>query len=197
MERRIKPRPWNRKPQRQRRSPKFKALTLPPPPLLPAEIDELTAFAREKLEPVLERSEAIESLRLSRAFIKEQPVRFAQVYYELLAGKPPYLVCQQIEAPYDVVSQIRRTYPEIVQAGRAQIIHNLEQVSLSLSTRLALEGMTLPIDKVAGTLATTIEKLQLLTGNVTSRQEHISAPKPEELKEMFEQLPMAKAEIIQ
>ena len=176
-----------------------KLIALPAPASITEdEKQELAAYAQRNLSAVFEQLEVRESCNGARQMLKNHPALYTLVYQALLSGQPPYIVCQQYpQTDYTIVCQIRRIYPEIVLAGRRQIVHNLEQVSLSLSTRLALEGNTIGIDKVAGTLATVIEKLQLLTGGVTSRSEHVNAPKPEELQEMFNQLPTAKATVLE
>lgn len=160
------------------------------------ERQELAAYAQRNLGKALEGLD--ESVGHARNLFKTDPGTYTLCYQALLSGQPPYIVCQRYpHVHYDAVCQIRRLYTEVVLAGRRQIVHNLEQVSLSLSNRLALEGNEIAIDKVAGTLATVVEKLQLLTGGVTSRSEHLNAPKPEEIQAMFESLPKAKAEIIE
>ena len=156
--------------------------------------EELAAYAKRNLGKALEGLD--ESIVNARHLFKTNPAIYTLCYQALLSGQPPYVVVERYGAHYDAICQIRRIYPEVVLAGRKQIVHNLEQVSLSLSNRLALEGNQIAIDKVAGTLATVVEKLQLLTGGVTSRSEHLNAPKPEEIQAMFESLPKAKAEVI-
>ena len=173
-------------------------LTLAKPLVLSAEeSQELAQYAQTRLGAVLEQNEAQESLSQARHLFKTNPALYALCYQTLLSGQPPYVVVDRFKANYDAVCQIRRIYPEVVLAGRRQIVHNLEQVSLNLSNRLATEGSMIAIDKVAGTLATVIEKLQLLTGGVTSRSEHVGAPKPEELKAMFDSLPSANLKAIE
>jgi hypothetical protein len=132
----------------------------------------------------------------ARVLYRDQPALFAQVYQALLTGLPPAVVHSKFPVQYDAVLQVRRMFPELLHAGRQQIIHNLEEASLLFSHRLVDEGATLGIDKVAQNLAILLEKHALLTGGVTSRQEHISAPKPEDLKAMFDALPSADPESI-
>ena len=187
----------NPKAKRERKE-RSKVLALPKPlALSEQESRELAEYAHSRLGTVLAEHEAQESLQAARRLFRYEPAIYTLCYQDLLSGQAPYVVCDRYKAEYEAVAQIRRIYPEVVLAGRRQIVHNLEQVSLNLSNRLATEGSMIAIDKVAGTLATVIEKLQLLTGGVTSRSEHVGAPKPEELKAMFDQLPSAKAEVIE
>jgi hypothetical protein len=193
--------------QRMRRSPRAKktqehalALQSNLAPLTEDRVAELTELA-VKLghvfkKPLVDFPNQL-AFEHARHFHQREPVLYAQAYQLLLSGLPPHVVHQRIRGnTYNEICEVRRLYPELIVAGRQAIVHNLEEASLMFSNRLVNEGQIMSIDKVAQNLAILIEKTQLLTGGVTSRQEHLSAPKPEDLKAMFDALPAADAEVI-
>ena len=161
---------------------------------------ELRVFAEKYLGPVFEGNlSEFHSRALSvraRAFYNHQPVEYARVVRMLMDGVTPLVTARLCNRDVEVVRQMRRLYPEIMAIGRQQIVNNLEEVSLELTHRLLNELHDIPIHQVANTLGTVIEKTLLLTGGATSRTEHINAPKPEELLQMFEALPKAKAQVV-
>lgn len=195
-----------RKSPKAKRAEKEAALALLLPPPVPEEaklsIDELTQFAREHLSYVF-NSAGIEHLanqsaiRQAKHLYTSNPSLYAEVVQALMSGLHPVATSVKFKVSCDVTRVLRKLYPEIVQAGRAQVIADLEEISLNLTNRLLKDGHRIPIAKVAGVLATVIEKTQLLTGGVTSRSEHLSAPKPEELTAMFEALPQVNATVIE
>lgn len=158
---------------------------------------DTASFARRLAAPFAGPT-SIEEMRnpqLSKrayAFYQEHPQMFARVVMDLMDGMIPEKIAKTCRCDVTLVRYLRRMYPEAMAAGRAQIIANLEEATLTLSQRLVEESPKLPLHLVSNVLSTAIEKTQLLTGNVTSRTEHLSAPSPEDLKAMFDSLPKAK-----
>jgi hypothetical protein len=157
-----------------------------------------TATFAKRLAAPFQGATRIEELRnpqlgqRAQRFYKQHPQMFGRIVMSLMDGIAPAKVARQCKTDVQLVRYLRRMYPEAMAAGRQQIVSNLEEASLTLSQRLVDEAPKIPLQQVAAVLSTVIEKTQLLTGNVTSRTEHINAPTPEDLKAMFDRLPAAK-----
>jgi len=130
--------------------------------------------------------------RAAQRLHKDSPEKYAAIVVGLMDGLSPKQLGNSYKVDKDLVRFIRTMHPEAVSAARTQIVLNLEEVSLAMSRRLLDDEHKIGIDKVPGALSTVLDKIQLLTGGVTSRTEHVSAPRPEDLKAMFDALPKAQ-----
>jgi hypothetical protein len=123
---------------------------------------------------------------------RNEPVRYARLVVRLMDGEQANEIARKEGCDVGLVRCVRMLHPEIVAAGRAEILANLEEVSVRFTRRLLAEHDTLPIDKVPQALSVVIEKLALLSGGATARVEHASVPSVGELQKMFEALPRVK-----
>jgi len=130
--------------------------------------------------------------RSAQLLFKKDSEKYAAIVCGLMDGVSPAQLGRRFRVDSNLVRFIRQMHPEAVAAARTQIVLNLEEVSLAMSRRLLEDEEGIRIDKVPQALSTVLDKLQLLTGGVTSRTEHVSAPRPEDLQAMFEALPAAK-----
>jgi hypothetical protein len=91
------------------------------------------------------------------------------------------------------VRKIRNLLGEAaIHAAIRQTGRNLVEAGQLMSERLADEADQIPIYQLAGAMAATIDRAQLLVGAPTARIEHKSVPSPEDLQAMFDALPKAK-----
>jgi hypothetical protein len=161
--------------------------------------DELTALAN-RLAVVYKGATRIEELvrpglsTTAHNLIAKDPKKYARIASDLLDGESTVAIARKEHVPPSLVMFIRQQHPELVHAGRANLISNLEEASIAMTRRLIDEGDEIRIDKVPHALALTLDKLAVLTGGVTSRTEHVSAPKPEEVRAMFDALPKARVQ---
>jgi hypothetical protein len=72
---------------------------------------------------------------------------------------------------------------------REAIAANLAEASQVLSERLLETAQDMPVKHLASMLATSIDKMQLLSGGVTARTEVRQITSPEELQRIFDSLP--------
>ena len=155
---------------------------------------DLVKFAH-RLGSVYSGSLRIDELRFpglakrAHHLFKNNPKRYGLIAAKLMDGIPATRIAKENHINPDTVRFIRQLHPELLAAGRQHMVSSLEETVIALSRRLMDDGHKLPLDKVPHALATTLDKLTLLTGGVTARVEHTSVPKPEELKKLFDALP--------
>lgn len=130
------------------------------------------------------------------AMVRADPVKYARIAVRLMDGQSAAEIEDIENVPAELLRCMRMAHPEILHAGRLEILANLEEVSVAFTRRLVAEHHDLPIDKVPQALSTVIEKLALLSGGATQRVEHANVPSKEELKAMFEALPKADAQLM-
>jgi hypothetical protein len=130
-------------------------------------------------------------VRTGLKLYQNDPRRYTEIVIALMDGKPATAVAREFKVPLETVRGMRSLHSEAMNSGKAQILSHLEEASLCLARRLADEAPQIPLAKVPQALAISIEKHQLLSGGVTQRTEHLNAPKPEDLKAMFDALPRA------
>lgn len=124
---------------------------------------------------------------------RSDPVRYARIVVRLMDGEQLEQIARVEGCSPELLRAVRMLHPEIVAAGRAEILANLEEVTVCFTRRLVREHEALPIDKVPNALSILIEKLSLLSGGATARVEHANVPSSAELKRMFEALPQPEA----
>lgn len=129
------------------------------------------------------------SAALAARMCRTDPVRYARIVVRLMDGEGLEQIARSEDCRVELLRAVRMLHPEIVAAGRAEILANLEEVTVSFTRRLVNESQALPIDKVPNALSILIEKLSLLSGGATARVEHANVPSAAELKRMFEALP--------
>ena len=93
-------------------------------------------------------------------------------------------------------ARIRDLHPETLSQIRQTLAMNLVEAAQNLTERLVEEADQLNPADIGKTLAIVVDKHLLLSGHATARIEHRNVPTPEELREMFEALPMANAELL-
>jgi hypothetical protein len=128
-----------------------------------------------------------------KTFATRNPARYASVVLALEEGQTVAQAGRSLRIDPNWVRFIRSMHPELAGKARRELVSNLEEAAWNLSKRLVDQGADIAIDRVPQALATVVEKLSLLTGGVTARIEHLEAPKPEDLKKMFEALPKVEA----
>lgn len=162
-------------------------------------MNDLKALA-SRLALVYQGSRQLEELRFpglarrAQTLAQEDPIKYASIATELMDGTAAVKIAKSNSTTPELVRFIRSMHPELVHASRGQLIANLEETSIAMAQRLAQEVDDLPLAKLPQSLSTVLDKLALLTGGVTQRTEHVSAPRPEDVQRMFEQLPKAKTE---
>lgn len=153
-----------------------------------------------RLVSVYEGSKRFEELkspglaRKAQELARNDPDTYARIATDLADGLPVTKIAKLRRAAPELVRFIRAMHPELAHAARSQLVANLEEASVAMAQRLVAEVTQLNLDKLPQALSTVLDKLALLTGGVTQRTEHLSAPKPEDIKRMFEDLPRAKTE---
>jgi len=159
------------------------------------EREELEVFAK-RLGSVYSGAVRIDELRypgLAKAaqnLFKKDPLRYARLALSLMDGISPAAIAARERVNSDLVRFIRSMHPECTAGVKNHLLANLEEASLAFSRRLLKKELA--IDKVPEALSKVLDKIQLLTGGVTSRTEHLAAPRPEDLAAMFEALPQAQ-----
>jgi len=114
----------------------------------------------------------------------------------LADGCSPHLINQFASIGEDVIRRIRQLHPASISKIKENVLDNLMEASQVMSERLAREAKDLPTQRLPAALAATIDKAQLLSGGVTQRTETRKVVTREELQQLFESLPRAKAKVI-
>lgn len=158
---------------------------------------ELRALA-SRLAVVYRGSKRIEELRFAglaaaaQKMCETEPERYARIASGLMDGEAVTKIAKANKTNSALVRFIRQMHPELVHASRTGLVVALEEASIAMAQRLVEEGAEMRIDRVPQALGVTLEKLAILTGGVTQRTEHVSAPRPEDVQKLFESLPKAK-----
>jgi hypothetical protein len=120
------------------------------------------------------------------------PKAFKQILAFLAQGSSPARISDWTTIDVYLIRRIRDAQPEAVDKMRERIAINLGEGALHLSELLNEKAHKLTPNQIAPALATAVEKYQLMSGGVTQRTEHRNVATPEELLEMFNQLPKAR-----
>jgi hypothetical protein len=107
----------------------------------------------------------------------------------LANGVSPHKVKVLTGVPSEVARRIRERNPRFLRNVREAIAANLAEASQVLSERLVETAHDMPVKHLASMLATSIDKMQLLSGGVTARTEVRQITSPEELQRIFDSLP--------
>ena len=127
------------------------------------------------------------------ALMEARPEVYSKVVEFLEQGMSPGGAAALTQVPLALVRKIRNLLGEAaIHAAIRQTGRNLVEAGQLMSERLADEADQIPIYQLAGAMAATIDRAQLLVGAPTARIEHKSVPSPEDLQAMFDALPKAK-----
>ena len=132
-------------------------------------------------------------LRKAQIVSTRMPEKYRQCLHLLADGCSPNLINLWIGIGEDVIRRIRQMHPASIAKIKENVLDNLLEASQVMSERLAREAHTLPTHRLPNALAAVIDKAQLLSGGVTQRTESKRVVTQEELQELFESLPRAKA----
>lgn len=133
----------------------------------------------------------------ARIVADRMPEQYKQALQMLADGCSPNLVNQFVPIGLDTIRKIRQMHPQSIARIKESILDNLMEASQVMSERLAREANDLPTQRLPQALAATIDKAQLLSGGVTQRTETRKVVTREELQQLFEALPRAKAKVIE
>lgn len=133
----------------------------------------------------------------ARIVADRMPDQYQQALQMLADGCSPNLVNQFVPIGIDTIRRIRQMHPQSIARIKESILDNLMEASQVMSERLAREAKDLPTQRLPNALATTIDKAQLLSGGVTQRTETRKVVTREELQQLFDALPRAKAKVIE
>jgi hypothetical protein len=127
------------------------------------------------------------------SLMETRPDVYAKIVGFLEQGMSPGGAAALAQVPLALVRKIRNLLRETaIHAAIRQTGRNLVESCQLMSERLADEADQIPIYQLAGAMAATIDRAQLLLGALTGRIEHKSVPSPEDLQAMFDALPKAK-----
>ena len=129
-------------------------------------------------------------------FMERDPAGYAKIVEFVEQGHSPAGVAALARVPLATVRKIRNLLGEsAIHAGIRQVARNLVEASQNMSERLVNESAEIPIQLLPNALGTVIDRASLLSGGVTARAEHRrkDVPTPEQLQELFNALPKAKA----
>jgi hypothetical protein len=133
----------------------------------------------------------------ARIVAERMPERYKQAIQMLADGCSPQLVNSFVSIGEDVIRKIRSLHPVSIAKIKENVLDNLLEASQVMSERLAREAGAIPTQRLPQALASTIDKAQLLSGGVTQRTETRKVVTREELQQLFEALPRAKAKVIE
>lgn len=128
---------------------------------------------------------------------ERMPERYQQAIQLLADGCSPQLVNQFTPIGEDVIRRIRQLHPASIAKIKENVLDNLLEANQVMSERLAREAKDIPTRALPAALAATIDRAQLLSGGVTQRTETRKVVTREELQQLFEALPRAKAKTIE
>lgn len=131
-----------------------------------------------------------------RILSNRMPEKYKQILRLLADACSPNLISALTGIDIEVIRRIKQLQPVTISRIKEVVLDNLLEASQVMSERLAVEAPTLPADKLANALSSTIDKVQLLSGGVTQRTETKRVVSREELQALFEALPRAQATLI-
>ena len=126
--------------------------------------------------------------------LEAQPEIYVGIVEAIASGDSPSKVATSSDVSLKAVRAIRDRHPEAIEGYRSAVIQNMQE-GMHLATEKIIEKMDqIPPSKIGITLDILTKNLALVTGNATSRQEHVTVIRPEDLQKMYEALPSANPE---
>jgi hypothetical protein len=133
----------------------------------------------------------------ARIVSERMPALYQQVIHMLADGFSINMCEQFVPIGEDTIRWIKRTHQPTIAKVKETVLDNLLESVQVMSERLAREAHEIPTQRLATALAQTIDRVQLLSGGVTQRTETRKVVTREELQQLFESLPRAKAKTIE
>jgi len=129
--------------------------------------------------------------------IEQNPDTYRSVVDLLSQGHSIQAVSNVTGVDLAIVKAASWFIPHYKQICKNATARNLALANLRMSEILAERTDSLPVDRVPFALAVGVEKAELLGGGITQRTETRQVVSREELQRLFDQLPRAKARVIQ
>ena len=129
--------------------------------------------------------------------ISREPELCREAVELLAAGQSVEKVVARTGIGVENARTLSEFVPDYALIVRSMTVKNLRAANLRMSEIMAEQADRISADKLAFSLAISAEKSELLGGGLTQRVEHRRVVTPEELQQLFEALPRAKAKVIQ
>ena len=165
------------------------------PVLTAGDLCALRDFVNKRLaEPPAPQNPSTPSLS---DLIEQSPDVYRSVVDLLSQGHSIQAVSSATGVDLAVVKAASWFVPDYRQICKNATARNLALANLRMSEILAERTDSLPADRVPFVLAVSVEKAELLGGGITQRTETRQVVSREELQRLFDQLPRAKARVVQ
>lgn len=153
---------------------------------------------RKFVEEVLsKRRRELPSEMAVEELISREPELCRESVELLAAGQSVEKVAARTGIGVENARTLSEFVPDYALIVRSVTVKNLRAANLRMSEIMAEQADRISADKLAFSLAITSEKSELLSGGLTQRVEHRRVVTPEELQQLFEALPRAKAKVIE
>jgi hypothetical protein len=129
----------------------------------------------------------------AKQLMDESPEAYTGIIAKLADGESNKSLAGATGLPIQLIRRIRELHPAAIEAGKRAVHSRLEEALHSVVDRLVDNVDKLPITQLAVNAAILVDKTQLLSGNATSRVEHVKPPTKEDLDAFYNSLPQAVA----
>jgi hypothetical protein len=127
--------------------------------------------------------------------MRNHPETYLSAVESLGSGQSLKGISVSLKLPLRTIRAIKERHPSCAESYQEAVKRNLEEGIHLLTELLVEKADEIPAAKLGLNIHLLNTNHQLLTGQATSRHEHVNVPTPEDLQKLFDQLPEAKAEI--
>lgn len=125
----------------------------------------------------------------AQRIMNEAPEVYAGIAGRLADGDTNQSISKLTKLPLGLIRKIRELHPAFIEAGRRAANARIEEALHASADRLAKEIAQIPIRQLPVATAILFDKVQLATGQATSRHEIVKAPTKEDLDAYFNTVP--------
>lgn len=129
----------------------------------------------------------------AKQLMDESPEAYTGLIARMADGESNKTLVKLTGLPIGLIRKIRELHPAAIEAGKRAVHARLEEALHSVTERLVENVDKLPVTQLAVNAAILVDKTQLLSGNATSRVEHVKPPTKEDLDAFYNSLPQAVA----